>query len=145
MAKRELKFQNHIVNSYKIAGGYAKKWASDLAVGNPDLICSLVRPHLMEVKHRPTWDGNRPVKNPMTAKQVIEMGRWIDAGTMGMLGIVTGEKAINAVLHLCWPVPTDGIISGHWVFARGAYQPGVGFPIETMIEEYIDGYDKNFS
>lgn len=145
MANNELKFQKYITDNYKSAGGYAKKWASDLAVGNPDLVCSLIVPHMIEVKHRPTWDGERPIKNPMTAKQVIEMDKWIDSGMVGALAIVTGEKAIGSVLHYCWPLPPDGVISGHWVFAKGEYVAGAGFPIRRIVEKYKVRYEKEFS
>ena len=54
-AKRvELKFQDHLIDSYSRQGGYARKWASEWQGGVQDLICSIppIGLHLIEVKHR---------------------------------------------------------------------------------------------
>ncbi len=81
-ARRELKFQDHIVDSYKLAGGHARKWATDLQVGMPDLICSLKGwgIHLVEVKHRPAWKVDQVYGNPLTEKQKFECAKFNNAG-----------------------------------------------------------------
>lgn len=105
MAQRELAFQKHIIDSYKNAGGHARKWASEWQAGPPDLICALpgVGVHLIEVKHLPTF-GENVVKNPMTSQQVNEAKRYIDAGGLAFLGVVSGTKAIYARLWLFDPL-----------------------------------------
>jgi hypothetical protein len=91
-ARKELKFQDHIIDSYKLAGGHARKWATDLQVGMPDLICSLpgVGVHLAEVKHRPEWGLFGCYRNPLTKKQILEATNYKNAG-----GLVFGYLVVR--------------------------------------------------
>lgn len=110
-ARRELKFQDHIVDSYKLAGGHARKWATDLQVGMPDLICSLLvyGCHLVEVKHRPSWKRGGSYANPLTEKQKFECGKYKMAGAKvhGFV-IVEGTDALGSHLALFDPT-TPGV------------------------------------
>lgn len=138
MARKELAFQKHIINSYKFWGGYAKKWASDLAVGNPDLACKLPDYpfHYIEVKHRPTWDGRRQINNPMTEKQKIEMKKWHNAGVVCALGVVTGDKAINSALYYC--NPHGDYINESCVYDFVRYVPGKGFNMPYLVAAVLE-------
>lgn len=105
-ARRELKFQDHIIDSYKLAGGHARKWATDLQVGMPDLICSLLGYgcHLVEVKHRPAWRPGLVYPNPLTLKQRFEMSKYKGAGAkVHGFAIAGGTDAIGSVLVLFDP------------------------------------------
>jgi len=132
--RAELKFQNHIIDSYKLAGGTAKKWASEWQAGPPDLVCALrgYGVHLMEVKHLPTF--TRENKNPMTELQQKVAREYLAAGGMVVLGVVRGKKAINSELGLFNPIaktihPQDTVWS--------PYVPGKKFPIRQALEEYV--------
>ena len=106
MSRNELRFQNHIIDTYKAEGGTGKKWASEWAVGNPDLVlsCPGVGVHLAEVKHRPTFDPARSIQNPMSAKQKQAARDYIEAGGTVFLFIVVGEKAVNSRLCIYDPL-----------------------------------------
>jgi len=106
MSRNELRFQNHIIDTYKIEGGTGKKWASEWTVGNPDLIlsCRGVGVHLAEVKHRPTFSPERTIKNPMAAKQQQAARQFIEAGGTVFLFIVVGEKALGSTLLVYDPL-----------------------------------------
>lgn len=96
----ELKMQNHVVASYKNFGGYAKKWASDLQAGQPDLVAALpgMGGHLIEMKHRPEWGlKSSGIKNPMEPLQVEVCGHYIRAGmpTFGLV-IVGSSNAMGS-------------------------------------------------
>lgn len=140
MARRELMFQNHIIDSYKLLGGYAKKWASDLAVGNPDLVCSIPWrfTHFVEVKHLPTWNGEREIKNPMTPKQIIECRKWAKTKVPVFLGIVTGTKAVESRLYYCHPF--DEKVSEFSVYAVSKYVPKEKFDVDRLTKEAFNFY-----
>lgn len=107
MAQRrvELSYQNHIMDSYKIAGGRAKKWASEWQKGVPDLIASLhgVGVHLVEVKHVPTFDRTKTIKNPLQPKQKQECRDYIEAGGLVMGFLVCGPSVIKSELFVFNP------------------------------------------
>ena len=102
--QRELLLQNHIIHSYKLAGGYAMKWSSEWQKGPPDLICALpeVSIHLMEVKHVPTFKKGSSIKNPMTPSQKLTCKKYHEFGGQGrvFLGLVGGHNADTYVLYV---------------------------------------------
>lgn len=105
--RRELKFQDHIIDSYKLAGGHARKWATDLQVGMPDLICSLLGYgcHLVEVKHRPEWRPGLTYDNPLTLKQQLEARKFKEAGAKVHGFVVAGDTdAVGSFLILIDPL-----------------------------------------
>lgn len=108
--QRELAFQNHIMDSYALRGGCAKKWASEWQAGPPDLVCAFpgFGAHLMEVKHRPTWTVGKSYKNPLTDKQISVCRDLHKGGATVMGGVVIGEKAIVSQLCL-FPITLDTI------------------------------------
>ena len=101
--QKELLFQKHIIDSYVNCGGYAHKWATELSVGNPDLVASLPNfgCHLVEVKHRPDWT-ERKYKNPLNDKQGQQARRYIEAGGIALSMVVVGKgsRAIDSKLYI---------------------------------------------
>lgn len=132
--RRELKFQGHIMKSYKNCGGHARKWATNMTVGPPDLVAQ-IRPlglHLVEVKHRPNWSVGKGYKNPMTAKQEDFNKDFSDAGAPTFLMVVIGShEALKSTLHL-FTTPAEKI----WVTPHNGvpYQPRVGYDIKKLME-----------
>lgn len=130
MKRRELPFQGYIIDSYERQGGYGRKWATELAVGVPDLILSM-RPfgcHLMEVKHRPEWDGSER-ENPLTPKQVQIAKKYYEAGALVLGAVITLQtKAIGSALHFFDP-KLDRFVS----IASSGYKPGVGYNVRDML------------
>lgn len=129
----ELKMQNYIIGSYLDCGGFAKKWASDLQAGQPDLIAALpgLGGHLVEVKHRPEWDTRHaPSANPMEPLQ-IEMARKFINGGMAVFGLVIVGSS-NVIGSYAVPFhPLDVTIS--WDEGRAyAYRPGKGYNVSQM-------------
>lgn len=106
MSRHELAFQSHIIDSYKLAGGYAQKWASEFQAGKPDLVCCLpgLGVHLLEVKHIPEFGPNGKivlVKNQLTEKQQQECRRYRDAGGQVWAAVVgMSSYARNSQLAL---------------------------------------------
>lgn len=120
--RKELKFQDHIIDSYKMAGGHARKWATDLQVGMPDLICSLLGYgcHLVEVKHRPSWKVGITYANPLTEKQKFECGKYKMAGAKvhGFV-IVGGSDALGSQLALFDPTEPHVPLLQHVPYVAG--------------------------
>lgn len=94
MAKRELAFQNHIIDSYKEKDGFCKKWASEWQKGAPDLIATLPEfgLHLAEVKHMPNLKKTNKLKNPLTPKQRSICSHYSHAGANVMALVIAGEN-----------------------------------------------------
>lgn len=132
-ARKELKFQDHIIDSYKLAGGHARKWATDLQVGMPDLICALpiLGVHLVEVKHRPDWKIGAPYANPLSIKQKLEAVKYSNAGgcVFGMV-VVGSEDAVGS--HLVIFDPTAAAIS---TTTHVAYALGRKYNINRLLRE----------
>lgn len=124
----ELKFQNHIIDSYEKFGGYARKWASDLQVGPPDLVGAMpeIGQHLMEVKHRPEFgDTKMSMPNPMDKKQIDVAKRYINANGVVFLGVVgKSSKAIGSTLSLFDPLDPQIDYEEDWALP---YVGGIGF------------------
>jgi len=92
--KSELKYQGHIIDSYKLCGGAARKWATQMMVGVPDLCCTLpgIGAHFVEVKHRPDWDRSKVYKNPLTPKQMAFAKEFWAGGAMCFAAVVVGAS-----------------------------------------------------
>lgn len=115
LPRKELKFQGHIIDSYKIQGGLAKKWATQLTVGVPDLVCSMqdFHCHLMEVKHRPDWTVGKTYQNPLTAKQLSTARKYEGAGSLITLGLIAhSTEALGSSLYL-FPATSEYIKLRH--------------------------------
>lgn len=134
MSRKELKFQNHIIDSYKHCGGMAKKWASEWQAGPPDLVASLpdFGIHLIEVKHRPSFGNkNIAIENPMTGLQQKTAKDYINAGGRVFLAIIRGDKALNS--QITYVDPRLRYISpSECVFYD--YKIGYKFPIKEILE-----------
>lgn len=108
LRRDELKFQNHIMESYKNQGGHARKWASEWQKGMPDLICSLVGfgVHLIEVKHVPEFGPSKSlIINPLEPRQQHEAKKYVEGGGLVFAGIVGGStNAIGSHLSLFHPL-----------------------------------------
>lgn len=102
-AKRvELKFQDHLIDSYSRQGGYARKWASEWQGGVQDLICSIppIGLHLIEVKHRPTFGLHSCILNPMEPLQREVAKKYLVAGGVVLLCVVgDGVDAVNSTAY----------------------------------------------
>lgn len=134
--KRELAFQTKILESYKLAGGTGDKWNNEWLTGRPDLILSLpeIGGHLMEVKHRPTWE--RAIKNPMTPKQREVAARFMDADCLVVLGIVRGGSPTVITSQLALFNPLHDILypdNASWYGWRGKNK----FDVKSMMMEYV--------
>ncbi len=138
MARKELLFQRHIIQSYELSGGHARKWASDWAVGVPDLCCALPEfgGHFVEVKHLPTFGNKRiTIVNPMTGLQMETAQRFIQGGALVWLAIVRGAGALDS--QITFTDPTQSTID------PGAcdwfdYKPKLKFPIREILENATD-------
>lgn len=132
----ELKFQDHIIQSYKNYGGYGRKWASDMQAGVQDLIVTLPGRgvHLAEVKHRPDWkDLMAEYQNPLTELQK-KMAREYEAG--GGLSIaytvIGSTKAIGSYMAIhsaTAPFISLGIFT--------PYVAGMGFNVKWLLDTYL--------
>lgn len=137
--RRELTYQKHIMDSYALQNGRAKKWASEWQKGPPDLVCALPKfgVHLMEVKHRPTWSIGKEYKNPLTDKQLDECRSYWEAGGPVMGGVVIGEKAIRSTLVL-FPVQLDTIILLD--FLSTEYKVGLKYNVHKVLSNFRSQY-----
>lgn len=109
--KRELSYQNRIIESYSLYEGFARKWATNLYVGMPDLICALpgYGLHLIEVKHHPVDPKKLSTfPDPRTPRQAFAALKYTNAGGEVYLGVVTGDVLSNSALRL---VPHRAIVN----------------------------------
>lgn len=139
MGRKELRFQSHIIDSYKNWNGYGRKWSSEWTVGVPDLVLSLplFGGHLAEVKHRPTWDFGKIYKNPLTDKQQEDCEAYHEAqcNVLGMV-IIGSDKALGSGLALFHPVPDEIVLDPR--FYVGYSQEGIGtkFNIPRLLKAW---------
>lgn len=134
--RAELKFQKHIIDSYIIQGGYARKWATQLAVGEPDLVATVpvVGQHLAEVKHRPDWVIGGTYKNPLTPKQKDEAIKFINGGGRCVALIVVGStSAIGSKLVVCDPTQHEVMLKRHVL-----YHAGAKYDMYTLLKGHYD-------
>ncbi len=129
--RNELVFQGHIIDSYKRCGGHARKWATELMVGMPDLICALPGwgVHLVEVKHRPMWRLGRDYPNPMTDKQRYEAGLYRNGGgrVFGFV-VVESDRALGSFL-----VVFDPLLPQIQLVRFVYYEPGSKYNINDLL------------
>lgn len=143
--RRELVFQGHIIDSYKGAKGYARKWASEWQVGVPDLICSLRGSggHLMEVKHRPNW-CNKPVQdNPLEPKQQEICKDYMVGGCLVLIAVVAGgEKTTKDARLFVYPAYYNRLLTDAKSYP---YNSGSKFDVYSAIRNAIAEYDFEFA
>lgn len=139
--RRELAFQNHIIDSYKRVGGHAQKWASEWQANKPDLICSLpgVGLHLIEVKHIPEFGpemARRVQTNNLTAGQRNECKHYLLAGARVWAGIIgSSSDARGATFALFDPLADKwGANNTMWV----PYELKHKFNIEALVHNQIE-------
>lgn len=145
MPRKEVEiFQPALMDSYKIAGGYAKKWTSDVTVGNPDLVCALPFPgqHLVEVKHRPEFTPKSPgCANQLTLKQQSECRKHIEGGGMVFAALfISSSKTLGSYMGLFSPIEPK------WEFNTVTWFPyvrGAKYDIETAVLEATTQYYSN--
>lgn len=136
MAKKELQFQNHIIDSYKNYGGLAKKWATEMQRGNPDLVCSLggYGTHLAEVKHEPDFEDKKRIDNPLRPKQIQVCRTFIEAGSMVLAYVISGDNTLNSKLHVFHPLDRTFTFEEHscWV----PYVKGEKYDVRYLLYQY---------
>ena len=130
----ELKFQNHIIDSYKFQGGHAAKWGSEFQKGKPDLICALPKwgVHLLEVKHLPLFGSKQQrVRNALSEKQKDECKLYLNAGGIVFAAVVGyGTHSRDAKLGLFHALVGDWFTSDTlWV----DYVAGKGFDMNEAM------------
>jgi hypothetical protein len=134
MEQNELRFQNHIIDSYKLAGGYAKKWASEWQAHAPDLICSLpeIGLHLLEVKHIPAFSETKAiVKNALRVGQRREARLWRQAGGEVWAAVI-GRSSEARGSALCFLDP----LADPWDLREGVWVPymlSTKFDVKSLI------------
>ncbi len=96
--RRELQFQSHIIDSYKLYGGTGRKWATDKQAGMPDLILTMpdYGLHLVEVKHRPELGTKVPeIFNPLDRLQRKVLDEFAKGGAFVFCMVVgAGENTV---------------------------------------------------
>lgn len=131
--RQELKFQGYILDSYGNQNGYARKWATDLQVGVPDIIASLpdIGVHLLEVKHRPEWIVGGGYPNPLDRAQVRIAREFEQAGALIMGAVIVGGVHANDT-SLCVFPPLQESIN---LFAETSsrYKPGKGYDVLQLV------------
>lgn len=133
----ELKFQKHIINSYKRQGGVARKWASEWQVGVPDIIASLplVGVHLIEVKHRPEWESGQIRSNPLDPIQISVAKDYINAGGLVIGAVVfASPEARGSCLTMFDPICSSFECGGP---ATAPYVPGLGFDVRHLLAKFV--------
>jgi hypothetical protein len=131
MKRRELAFQSHVIDSYKSCGGYGRKWATELMVGVPDLICTLpeIGLHLVEMKHRPEWSVDAQYRNPLTPKQKMEALAYVRAGGLAVgYVVVASSEAIGSQLCIFDPTLAEIVTDKHV-----PYRPGPKFDVKQLM------------
>lgn len=136
----ELKFQDHLIDSYKHCGGFARKWASEWQVGNPDLIATLpaLGLHLVEVKHRPDWNldwgATRYYENPLDKMQVRSARLYREGGGLVAGVVIVGSvKALGSTAVIFDPLNTMVDLQSAY---HVPYIAGKGFDVTSLINSY---------
>lgn len=130
--RMELKFQDHIIDSYKNCGGYARKWATDLQVGLPDLCATLpdFGGHWCEVKHRPEWEVGEQYPNPLDKMQALNARRFRAGGALVYGAVVIGSvSAIGSTLVV---FHTEGVVMAQPEFCF-KYVAGKGYDMRAVL------------
>lgn len=133
--QRELAYQNHIIDSYKNQNGLAKKWATEMQKGNPDLVCSIdgYGAHLAEVKHIPNFQNMRIIKNPMRPKQIQVCREFIKAGSNVVLYVIAGEDTLKSKLYAFDPMQEHIY---HEVACASEYERSKKYDIRAILHQY---------
>lgn len=130
----ELKFQNHIIDSYAAYGGHAQKWASEWQKGKPDLICALKSypMHLLEVKHLPSFGPGwaERITNALSKKQRDEAKLYLQAGGIVYAAVVGCDSHANKSKMGLFHTQIDNWFASDTWWAD--YQPGKGYDVPEL-------------
>lgn len=136
--RAELAFQGKIIDGYGRDGGRARKWATHMQVGVPDLVAALpgVGAHMAEVKHRPLWAVGVDHPNPLDAIQIKRAREYIDAGALVVgMAVIGSAEARQSVLVVFDPlsdaVVWESSVPTPWV-------PGRGYAVRCAVEKYVE-------
>lgn len=134
--RKELKYQPRIVDSYPFYGGFAKKWVTDVQVGNPDLICTLpwMGLHLIEVKHRPDWRVGYEYVNPLAKIQGHVAGDFLKGGGLVFGLVITGGElnVMDTKIHRFDPRAKFVKLTSNGI----PYIRGRGYNMRDFMENY---------
>lgn len=135
--RNELRFQNAIIESYKRCG-HARKWATEMLVGMPDLIATTrwIGCHLAEVKHRPLWShlDITPRDNPLTKKQQDEARKYIDGGALVCGYVITDAEGVDGSHLAIFDPLCDEFVPAMQL--NSAYTKGVGYDVGTLTRDF---------
>ena len=135
---KETDIQAGIIKQIRGDGGHGHKWATDYAVGVPDLICGIpgLGVALIEVKFEKKWDLNRARTIKMEPKQILEINKYRATGGVAF-GLVAVETMTDKLLQLC---PIKGTEYGRRYYRKELlvnsidYHPGV---VDTGICDFL--------
>jgi hypothetical protein len=136
----ELRFQNHIIDSYAAQKGHACKWASEWQKGKPDLICAIPSfpMHLLEVKHLPDFGPGAKhdrVLNALEPKQRSEAKKYLEGGGVVFAAVIgCSDKAIGSKLGLFHTGVIGWFASDAW---WADYRPGIGYDMTEALRRIV--------
>lgn len=132
--RQEIKVQGHLIDSYKMQGGYARKWATERQVGMPDLIAALpsIGCHLVEVKHRPEWALGKTYPNPLDPIQQKVARDFVAGGALVAGAVVVGDGPITASVLFVFDPMTGELMLDPDLGVH--YVPGAKFDTEDAFQ-----------
>lgn len=142
--RRELKFQDHILDSYKRHGGTGRKWATDLQAGMPDLILTLqgVGLHLAEVKHRPEFGkGLVTILNPLTKLQRSVAEEFKNNGAL-VFGLLVGGGEATANDSVLYIFDADSLAIRADLAVSVPYSARDKYDVRTLLNNHLGSRTK---
>ena len=140
---KETEWQTRICHKIRSEDGFARKWATQLVAGPPDLILFL--PYrgavLCEVKRFPSMHRSR--KHNVTAQQQKVLREWQDAGgECCILTVIESGPSDYAFprFQLTWGVPCGTMISPEWGTHYWWQGPSTGANLTNWMRNRLNGY-----